>query len=243
MKKTLRGVALLLALTLAVTPLAAALTPAETKALLEENYVDQLPQAAKDATTIEDILKALGDPYTQYFTPEEYKAFTDSMKDSNMIGLGIQFSITPDGGELLRVFAGSAAEKAGLVPGDLILSVNGTKLAGKTTEEIQPLMLGEVGTTVSLKLRHKDGKTETLSLKRTTYTVPATDAELVDGHIGYITCTTFGSETYGHFNDAITQNDAAADRWIVDLRGNLGGDVQAAVDATSAFTGGGDLAF
>ncbi|MEG1578388.1 MAG: S-layer homology domain-containing protein, partial [Oscillospiraceae bacterium] len=89
----------------------------------------------------------------------------------------------------------------------------------------------------------KDKKTETVTLTRIPFVVPATEAELVDGHIGYISCTAFGPETYGHFSDAITKYDSVADRWIVDLRGNTGGDVQAAVNAASTFAGSGNLCY
>ncbi|MEG2989139.1 MAG: S41 family peptidase [Oscillospiraceae bacterium] len=243
MKKLLRGLALLLSLTLILTPFADALTPTQAKELLQSTYIDPLPQSAQDATTVADILEALDDPYTQYFSPEEYKAFLASMADTDKVGLGIQFSVTDEGGKIFKVFPDGSAGKGGVVVGDTILSIDGVSIVGKTTAEVQALIAGEAGTSVKLSLLRKDKKTETLTLNRAVFLIPATEAELVDGHIGYLTCTAFGPETYGHFSDAITKYDSVVDHWIVDLRGNGGGDVQAAVNAASAFAGGGDLAY
>ncbi|MEG1579558.1 MAG: PDZ domain-containing protein, partial [Oscillospiraceae bacterium] len=178
MKKLLRGLALLLSLTLILAPIADALTPAQAKEFLQSTYIDPLPQAAQDATDVADILKALDDPYTQYFSPAEYKAFLGSMADTDMVGLGIQFSATDEGGKIFKVFPDSSAGKAGLVVGDIILSIDDVSTLGKTAAEIQPLLQGEAGTSVKLSLLRKDKKTETVTLTRIPFVVPATEAEL-----------------------------------------------------------------
>ncbi|MEG1240631.1 MAG: S41 family peptidase [Oscillospiraceae bacterium] len=243
MKKLLRGISLLLTLLLLLTPLASALTLTQAQELLETNYISELPQAARDATTVADMIAALNDPYTQYFTPEGYKVFTDSMKDREQVGVGVQFAVTKVGGKIFNVFADSSAEKAGIVIGDIIVAIEGESILGKTTAEVKTLMSGEAGTSVKLKLLHKNGVNETVVLTRNPFTILTTESELKDGHIGYISCLAFGPETYAHFSDAITKYDGAADRWIVDLRGNGGGNVQSAIDAASAFAGSGKLSY
>ncbi|MEG2421364.1 MAG: S41 family peptidase, partial [Oscillospiraceae bacterium] len=243
MKKTTRLLSLFLALALLLTPFAQALTLEDARGLLQEHYIAELPKAAKDAQTIQDLITALGDPYTEYFTAQQYQGFLGSMQDSTIVGIGVRFHMTPEGGLVEQVYAGSAAHGAGVVAGDLITEINRTSIVGKTVEEVQPLMAGDVGSALSLTVRKPDGTPQALTLTRTNFTVPTTDSDLIDGHIGSLVCHSFGKETYQHFQDAIVANDAAADRWIVDLRDNGGGEMQAAVDAASAFAGGGQLMF
>lgn len=101
---------------------------------------------------------------------------------------------------------------------------------------------GDPGTRVELSYR-RDGAEYTAVLTRRAITVPATYTELWDGHIGYIDCDTFGGETVAHFVSGMEDTAAGADHWIVDLRGNGGGEVDAAMGAAGCFTGSGVLAY
>ena len=75
--------ALPLALTLLLSPAAQALTPDQARELLQDYYIDEVPEDVLDQNTIQAMLEALGDPYTTYFSPEEYGAFTGSMSDTD----------------------------------------------------------------------------------------------------------------------------------------------------------------
>ena len=179
--------ALILILALCLAPAAQALTADQLKELLEEYYIDEVPQEALDAETVEEVIQALGDPYTMYMTPEEFEAFQASMKDSSVVGIGI--SALPDEAGLLvvGVYAGSPAEKLGLVAGDRIINVDGHDAAGQPADTITGWLKGEEGTQVTFTVRHADGTQEDCTATRAQVTIPATTTELLeDGTTGYI---------------------------------------------------------
>ena len=234
--------ALPLALTLLLSPAAQALTPDQARELLQDYYIDEVPEDVLDQNTIQAMLEALGDPYTTYFSPEEYGAFTGSMSDTDTVGVGIYSLVTADGPLIQRVYENTPAADAGLQPGDLVTAVDGRSTAGQDAGTVAAWLKGDPGTRVELSYR-RDGAEYTAVLTRRAITVPATYTELWDGHIGYIDCDTFGGETVAHFVSGMEDTAAGADHWIVDLRGNGGGEVDAAMGAAGCFTGSGVLAY
>lgn len=244
MKRSLfpRLTAAALSLVLLSTPAVQALTVEQTAALLQELYVDDVPQSVLEQPTIRDMLNALGDPYTQYFTPEEYAEFNASMSDSSLVGIGVVYSQTEEGILLSEVLEGSPAEKGGLEAGDLIIKVDGRSVLGEDTNTINGWIRGEEGSSV-LVTYLRNGRRKTVTLTRALVILAATTTELIDDHIGYISCTTFGAETVQHFQEGIEKYQDKADVWIVDLRSNSGGVTQAAVDAAGCFTGPGEMAY
>ena len=121
-------------------------------------------------------------------------------------------------------------------------AVDGRSTAGQDAGTVAAWLKGDPGTRVELSYR-RDGAEYTAVLTRRAITVPATYTELWDGHIGYIDCDTFGGETVAHFVSGMEDTAAGADHWIVDLRGNGGGEVDAAMGAAGCFTGSGVLAY
>lgn len=231
-----------LALALLAAPGAQALTVEQTAELLQQVYVDEVPQTVLEQTTIQDMLTALGDPYTEYFTAEEYAAFNATMSDTSLVGIGVVYQQTEEGLLLDQVLEGSPAEKGGLQAGDLIVKVDGKSVLGETTETVSGWIQGEEGTKVKVTYL-RDGSRKTVTLTRALVVVAATTTELIDDHIGYIHCSTFGMETVGHFEEGIEKYRDQATVWIVDLRSNTGGVTQAAVDAAGCFTGSGEMAY
>lgn len=231
-----------LSLSLLLLPAAQALTVEQAGELLDTYYVDTVPRSVLEQPTVDAMLEALGDPYTEYFTPEEYQAFTDSMSDTSLVGIGIVFTLTEEGLLLDQVLEGSAALEAGMAPGDLIVAVDGNSVLGEDSTVVTGWIQGEEGTTLKVTYL-RDGKKKTVTLTRRLVVVPATTSELLDGHIGYIRCTTFGSETVGHFREALEAYGDQANMWIVDLRSNLGGATTAATESAGLFTGPGEMAY
>ena len=221
---------------------AQALTAQEAVELLEKYYIDDLPAAVYGHDTAEGVLSTLGDPYTEYFDAAAYQAFLDSMRDQVLVGIGVVCEAHSQGVLLSQVMADSPAEEAGLRAGDVITAVDGRSAAGEALETVGAWLRGEEGTTVTVTFL-RDGQAETITMTRRAVTVPATSASLLDGHIGWFECTTFGEETLGHFEDGVAEYDDAADRWVVDLRSNGGGDVNASVQTAGTFAGAGYLAY
>lgn len=223
-------------------PCAQALTAEQASQLLEEIYVDEVPQSILELPTIEEMLKALGDPYTEYFTPEEYAAFNATMSDSSLVGIGVVSRQTEEGLCIDTVLEDSPAEKGSMQAGDVIIEVDGHSIVGEDSDTAIARIRGEEGTTVRITYL-RDGVQNTVTLTRALVVVAATTTELIDGHIGYISCTTFGGETAQHFREGIEKYKDEATVWIVDLRSNTGGTTQAAVDAAGCFTGSGPQAY
>ena len=194
-------------------------------ALLEDYYIDDVPQSVLEQLTVQQMVEALGDPYTQYFTAEEYGQFLSSMEDIPIVGTGVSALTTQDGLLILRVFSDTPAAESGLLPGDLIVEIDGKSTTGDNVLSASSWLQGEEGTQVKVTYL-REGAEHTVTLTRRAITIPATYTELWDGHIGYIDCDTFGTDTLDHFLDGIKTYGDEADHWIVDLRLNGGGAEQ-----------------
>lgn len=219
-----------------------ALSTQDARQLLKEYYIDPVSEDVLNQASIDAMLEKLGDPYTQYFAPEEYQAFLASMEDTDIVGIGVVSLSGNDGIIITAVLPGSPAEHSGLKADDIIVAVDGKSTVGVDATLVSTWIQGEVGTRVEVAYL-RDGQRHTITLTRSAITVPATSFHLVDGHIGYIDCTAFGFDTLGHFQDAVNTNNSVADHWVVDLRGNGGGMTQAAVQSIGVFTGADNMGY
>lgn len=235
-KLHIRLPALFLSAALLVTPAARALTTEQAGSLLTDYYIDDVPQSVLEQPTVQQMTASLGDPYTSYFTAEEYALFTSSMEDTNVIGIGVSILMTQEGMLIQRVYHDTPAAAAGLQTRDLIVEIDGKSVTDGNMLQAASWLQGEAGTRVQIVFL-RDGQRHTLSLTRQAVVIPATYTELWDGHIGYIDCDTFGGDTLDHFLDGIKTYGDQADHWIVDLRLNGGGEINAAMSSASCFTG------
>ena len=238
MKKYLsRLPALLLALLLLIAP-ASALTVDQALEILEALYYYDIPDEAYEATTVDELMGLLSDPYTEYMSAEEYQAFLDALEGSaGTVGIGVSIRYTEQGILVLDTISGGSAREAGLRAGDLIIEIDGVSCV-PADESSADLITGKEGTTVSITVL-RDGKTRTYTLTRRPVVIPNTEIQLMDGGIGYIDCNSFGMDTGTDFAQLVGKNDSKVNVWIVDLRGNGGGYVSAAADMLSALMGPG----
>lgn len=241
MKRGLRRApALLLCLTLWMGLLSArALTVEQARELLMENYVDVIAEGTLNQDTVEEMVRALGDPYTAYFTAEEYQSFLSTMEDQTVVGIGVTTltnSDTADGLVIQEVLAGGAAAEAGLLAGDVIVQVDGTDVRGMASDDIIALVRGAEGSEAKITYLREETR-HTVTLTRKTVTVASTTGELLDGNVGYIRCTTWGEQTPGYFEKIIGELNGKADSWLIDLRSNGGGLTDAAADTAGLFCG------
>ncbi len=238
MKKTLRRLfAAICALALCLSP-ACALTVEDAISLLESNYVDDLPPAAYEAQTLDELFAAIGDPYTYYMDAEHYKAFLDGVESEGSVsGLGVAIEYTEEGILIISVLPGGGAEDAGFRPGDLIVAVEGESCV-PAGEQHRTRIIGQPGTFVDLTLRHPNGETQDYRIERRAVPIHNTQVSL-DGDVGMIDCDSFGSMTAQYFFDGILEHTGDARMWIVDLRYNAGGLSNAASSALGYFTGEG----
>ena len=238
MKKYLsRFAAAALALALLVVP-SYALTVPQALELLEGRYYYGVPDAAYGAADLDELFEMLGDRYTVYMTAEEYQAFLAAVEDTvDMVGIGVTIKYAEGGLLVESLVPGGPAQEAGLIPGDLIVAVDGVSCAPGSAEA-RDRISGEEGTGVALTVL-RDGSTQTFTVTRRAIHVDNTTAELLDGRVGYVDCDSFGLDTGGLFTQGLQAYDSQVDCWILDLRGNGGGYVDAAADMLAALGGTG----
>lgn len=191
--------------------------------VLKINYYKELPEKYYKATTLEEKLESLDDPYTGYYTVEEAKQFFDSVNYS-YVGIGVVIDTVEEGIILNKIFDDSPAEKAGLKAGDIITSVDGRELGvSPKTELAIDLVRGEEGTKVVLGIL-RSGKKLTYNVIRGQITLESIEYEMLDNKIGYIHINTFGETTAVDMEKAIKELEkAGVESYIIDVRYNGGG--------------------
>lgn len=220
---------------------AQALSVEEAREILQRSYVDRLPRAAKEASSLDELF-SYTDDYTYYMTGEEYKAFLAGVEgEESFTGIGAEIRYSEDGIEIVSTLKGGGAEKAGLLAGDVIVAIDGEGCVPGTAEAREKL-LGETGTRVTVTVRRADGSEKDFTVTRA-LVVQTNTSVSAEGGVGYIDCGSFGSQTGTYFQDGVRKYDRAVRTWIVDLRGNGGGLTSAAVTALGTFAGKGDLAY
>ncbi len=232
-----RAAAVILALCVLIIP-THALTVEQAIPLLEDRYVDKLPDAAYQAQTMDELIQAIGDPYTAYLSGEEYEAFLASFNDQQTIGIGVSIQDHDQGVLISSVLEDTPAEDAGLVSGDVILSADGVPITD--LNHASSLLTGEIGTKVTVTILRENGSVQELTLTRRSFTVNTTATFSIsqDGNAGVIRCTGFGDKTSNHIFYAVRDNDQLVNTWIVDVRNNPGGNVSTSAGSAGVFVGG-----
>ena len=184
---------------------------------------DQLIQGA-----IDGMMASLKDPYTVYYTPEELSKINE---DHNGLYTGIGMLVTSDEkGRLLvlRVFSDSPARQAGILPGDIILTADGSPLSAETAEimnEAVSKIKGEIGSSVELEIL-RDGEKIRLSVERRSVSVNRVEYQILDGNIGYLVLYEFFGDAVSGVREALEAfQDANVDAVIFDVRSNTGGQL------------------
>ena len=218
-----------------------ALSVEEAREILQRSYVDRLPRAAQDASSLDELF-SYTDDYTYYMTGEEYKAFLAGVEgEESFTGIGAEILYGENGIEIVSTLKGGGAEKAGLLAGDVIVAIDGEGCV-PGTDEAREKLLGEAGTQVRVTVLRADGSKKDITVTRA-LVVQTNTTVSAEGGVGYIDCGSFGSQTGTYFQDGVRKNDSAVRAWIVDLRGNGGGLTSAAVTALGTFAGKGELAY
>lgn len=185
---------------------------------------------------IQGVIDSLDDPYSTYFTPEEYQGWQDSLS-GEYSGVGIEITLRNGRVTVVTPFPGTPAYAGGIRPGDWIMAVDGDSTEGWTLERTSSRIRGEMGTTVVLTVEHEDGTIEDIPLVRQRIQIEAVQSEYrAEENIGYIRIMRFDFDTPGLLGKALFSfplQDLAG--LVIDLRNNPGGVLSAAVEAASYF--------
>lgn len=239
MKKLLRqGVALCLSLVLLALP-ALAITPQQTLQLLEERYLYTIPDGARQAQTVDEMLAALGDPYARYY-PQLSSTPIPLSPEAPRYGVGIVSSgkAGPAGLLIQAVIPYGPADRAGLQAGDVIETIDGLRLTEGM--ETTALLLGEEDTNVVLTLQvGATGGMRRASLIREALTA-ATVVPYPRGDRMLLACSRFELTTFQEWFLALERYADLDTPWLGDFRGNGGGLTASAAAAVSAHVSGDD---
>jgi C-terminal peptidase (prc) len=201
------------------------------------DYYRKIPERTLADAAISGVVRSLGDRFSNYLSPKEYKRFQD-VTDNAYAGVGMEVVKVKRGLRVVTAYDGSPAKRAGIERGDIIAGVNGATLAGTSSAKGSDRIKGPPGTEVTLSVRH-DGKVREIKLKRARVTVPAVASRLrtVRGvKLGVVRLATFSSGAHGEVRDALEKLlSRGAKGFVFDLRGNGGGLVSEAQLIASAF--------
>jgi len=204
---------------------------------IERDYYRKVDRTALLNTSLGAAVESLQDQFSHYFSPKDYTQFQLDT-EGQFEGVGMTVTEVKEGLRVLEVYDDSPAKEGGLKKGDLIVSVNGKPLAGRTSDEATALIKGRAGTPVTLGV--KDGaRTKTLKLKREKVDVPIvrSETEKADGKkIGWVRLAGFTSGSGDDVKAAVQkQIKDGAKGIILDLRHNGGGLLNEAVSVSSVF--------
>ncbi|OGG40997.1 hypothetical protein A2118_00355 [Candidatus Kaiserbacteria bacterium GWA2_50_9] len=184
---------------------------------------------------IQGLTASYDDPYTVFFPPKEAKEFADTISGS-FSGVGMEIGIKEGVLVVIAPLKGMPAEAAGVKAGDQIATIDGKSTDGLSTEKAVSQIRGPIGTTVDLTII-RDGKPLEIKIVRETIQVPETDDGLDEkSGVYHIALFEFTSNSASLFDQAFERFLASGSKkLIIDLRGNPGGYLDAAVDIASHF--------
>lgn len=212
--------------------------------IVDDQYVDTINMADLVEKAMPQILAEL-DPHSTYIPAQNLEEVNSELEGS-FSGIGIQFTIQNDTIHVNAVIQGGPSEKVGLMPGDRIVTVNDTLFVGKkvTNENAMRTLKGPKGSQVKLGIRRATEK-GLLNFTITRGDIPQNTidaAYMLENDLGYIQISKFGRTTHVELLNALAQlNHKNCKGLIIDLRGNTGGYMEAAVRMVNEFLPEGKL--
>jgi carboxyl-terminal processing protease len=225
---------------------------------LDSTYFEEVrPQQLQD-DAIRGLLKGLDDPYTHYLDPKEYTQFQEH-SSGLYSGVGMSVESRGDFVTVVSTFKGSPAAGAGLVPGDVIVAVDGTDTTGLTLNQVVSQIKGKEGTSVKIKVYHmptgsggpvageagtfqlpEGGTVEEVTLVRKSINVPVVETEILQAggkRLAHISFVTFSEDSSVKLKQAVEKalRDDKVDAIALDLRKNGGGLLNEAIRVAGIF--------
>lgn len=211
---------------------------------INEKYAgtDVVDPQTKVWGAIQGLADSLGDPYTVFLPPEDNEAFGELIGGS-FGGVGMEIGRREEALVVIAPLKGTPAERAGVRAGDMIVQIGTTTTNGLTVDEAVDLIRGEPGTSVTITF-FREGDTEPWdkTIVREDIVVPTLDTQLRSDGIFVISLYNFDAHASDEFRKAIKEFSATkTDKLIIDVRGNPGGFLDAAVSIASYFLPKGEV--
>jgi carboxyl-terminal processing protease len=221
----------------------------EAAEVIRDNYFRPVGDTELGNASLQGMVRELrrrhDDRFSEYFSPESLEGFNQQI-EGRFSGIGLTVTQVKRGLRATRVFAGSPAARAGIVPGDTIVSVDGEPIAGQSSAEATAKIKGPEGTEVTVGvLDAGSGKTRELTLTRAEVSLPNVSSriESVGGRkLGYVRMLAFSEGVHAALADAVRKVEReGAEGIVLDLRGNPGGLLEEAVLSASLFLPEGEV--
>ncbi|MGL4326378.1 MAG: S41 family peptidase, partial [Tannerellaceae bacterium] len=206
--------------------------------IIDRQYVDTIDVNEIVEEAIPKIFSEL-DPHSAYIPAKDLQMVNEDLEGS-FSGIGIQFNYQTDTVVVVSVITGGPSDKIGLLPGDRIISVNDSTIAGvkASTEKVMKMLRGPKDSIVKLGVQ-RNTSPELLSFDVTRGDIPVNSVDAsfeVDKGIGYIKINKFGRNTYQEFITALAELKAKGCKsFVIDLRSNGGGYMDAAINMVNEF--------
>lgn len=201
------------------------------KEILDKKYIGEINEEELKESAIKGYIAGLNDPYTEYFTKEEMKEFTEET-EGEYVGIGIYTTTDTKQNAIvvLRTIGDSPASKAGLLTGDIIIKVDDEEFTGEQLNEAVKKMKGIAGTSVKITVLRNDKEIE-FDIKRENIKISHVSSNVLNNNIGYIKISSFeggcSEEFLEKYKDIEKRNIKSL---IIDLRFNGGGIVDEALN-------------
>lgn len=201
------------------------------KNIVDKYYLGEVDEEKLKEGAIKGYIEGLDDPYTEYISKEEMKDYLDDTM-GNFVGIGIYMvkNTEADKIQILAPIKNSPAEKAGILPGDLIVAVDEVPYKAEDMSAVSNKIKGEEGSTVKLEVLRKT-ETKSFELKRESIKVNPVEGKVMDNQIGYIAFSSFDEDTAKDFKNKYEElQKQGIQSLIIDLRNNGGGIVDEALE-------------
>lgn len=198
--------------------------------LIKQYYYEDVDDKTLQDGIYSGLLASLDDPYTEYYTEDEYKDLMSTLS-GNYAGIGALLQKNLETGEvtITKVYSDTPAEAAGLLAGDSIVSADGYQAVDLTLDEFVQHIRGEEGTSVDLVIS-RDGEELNITSQRATISTPTVEYQMLENNIGYIAVSQFTEHTYDDFVKAYEDLESQGMTAVVfDMRNNGGGLVDSVV--------------
>lgn len=200
------------------------------KKIIDSKYLGEVNEGDMISGAIKGYVDGLNDPYTEYYTPEEMQEIETEVM-GNFVGIGIYMTVNTEDNTIVIIspIKDTPAEKAGLLPGDIISKVDDISYTGEQMTLAASKIKGEEGTTVKLEII-RDGETLDFEIKRETIKINHVEGEMLENNIGYISFYTFDEGSAEEFKTKLLElKNQGMKNLIIDIRNNGGGIVDEAL--------------
>lgn len=203
---------------------------------IETFYLDDVSEEDMAEGAFKGVVAALGDPYSEYYTEEEYESLMEST-GGEYNGIGVSISQKEENGEITiaTVFDDTPAKEAGIQEGDVIVAVDGNDMTGKSSQDVVSMIKGKTDGTVTITVM-RNGEKLDIQVEIRKVERPTVANHMMDGNIGYIKLSEFDGVSTSQFSEALNElKDQGMEKLVIDIRDNPGGRLDVVCDLLDLF--------